>query len=241
HPLVLSVGATPTVTTLHHPDFANVNGAQAKSEDEAMLMTTANNDAATGLIKDIISRMRADGLTLEVHAGVYPTLDMQQLAAHAADATYLNANAVAISVLAEVASLYPGRGAGEVTEAIVNAGSLALGREPCQDMGEMKGQHYNGWGIVMPWAGVANVVPGPQFPAVHGGWQVSRISQEHGVLAWVGNREEETPLAVGQRVRIWPNHSCITGAGYSWYLIVDSRNRGREDEIVDVWPRWNGW
>ncbi|KAI0444902.1 putative serine dehydratase domain-containing protein [Xylaria telfairii] len=238
HPLVLSVGATPTVTTLHHPAFA------AAEEDEVVLTTTegdATQPAATALIKDIIARMRADGLTLEVHAGVYPTLDVQQLAAHAADATYLNSSAIAISVLAEVASLYPGRGAGETTEAMVNAGSLALGREPCQDMGEVKGQHYSGWGIVMPWGGVANVVPGPQFPAVHGGWQISRISQEHGVLAWVGDRAEETPLAVGQRVRIWPNHSCITGAGYSWYLIVDSRNQGREDEVVDVWPRWNGW
>ncbi|KAI1740450.1 putative serine dehydratase domain-containing protein [Xylaria scruposa] len=253
HPLVLSVGATPTVTTLHHPDFGvDVDGAGRKQnasgtngEGEAVLMTGAESGttdaAATGLIKDIIARMRADGLTLEVHAGVYPTLDVQQLAAHARDSTYLNASAVAITVVAEVASLYPGRGPGEVTEAMVNAGSLALGREPCQDMGEVKGQHYSGWGIVMPWAGVANVVPGPQFPAVHGGWQVSRISQEHGVLAWVGNKEEETPLAVGQRVRIWPNHACITGAGYSWYLIVDSRNQGREDEVIDVWPRWNGW
>jgi hypothetical protein len=24
-------------------------------------------------------------------------------------------------------------------------------------------------------------------------------------------------------------------------LIVDSRNKGREDEVVDVWPRWHGW
>lgn len=227
HPLVLSVGATPTTTTLHHPDFA------AGAED-----TTAT----TGRIKDLIARMRADGLALEVHAGVYPTLDMQQLAAHACDATYLNADAVAVTVLAEVASVYPGRGADGSTEAVVNAGCLALGREPCEDMGEVKGQHYNSWGILKPWAGVDNVVPGPGFPAVHGGWQVARISQEHGVLAWRPvSGVPETRLDVGQRVRIWPNHSCITGAGHPWYLVVDSRNAGREDEVVDVWVRWNGW
>ncbi|KAI0468495.1 putative serine dehydratase domain-containing protein [Xylaria cf. heliscus] len=241
HPLVLSVGATPTVTTLHHPDFAHANGdgEGGRGAGEG----AGAGEAATAQIKDLMARMRADGLTLEVHAGVYPTLDVQQLAAHACDAKFLNPSAIAISVLAEVASLYPGRGPGGATEAMVNAGSLALGREPCQDMGEVKGQHYSGWGIVMPWAsaGVDNVVPGPQFPAVHGGWQISRISQEHGVLGWVGDKAAETPLAVGQRVRIWPNHSCITGSGYSWYLIVDSRNQGREDEVIDVWPRWNGW
>ncbi|KAI3324561.1 putative serine dehydratase domain-containing protein [Xylariaceae sp. AK1471] len=248
HALVLSVGATPTVKTLQHPDFgsdSNTNGA-AK---EAMLMTSGGGGAngttthvsATERLKDMIARMRADGLTLEVHAGVYPTLDIQQLAAHSCDDTYLNASSIAITVLAEIASVYPERGANDTTEAIVNAGCLALGREPCEDMGEVKGQHYRAWGIVMPWADVSNIVPGPEFPAVHAGWQVARISQEHGVLTWQGKKEDETPIAVGQRVRIWPNHSCITGAGHPWYLIVDSRNDGREDEIVDVWPRWNGW
>ncbi|KAI1314217.1 putative serine dehydratase domain-containing protein [Xylaria venustula] len=256
-PLVLSVGATPTVTTLHHPDFVS-DGAEANGGDDTGSAAAAAAAATETVaqIKDLMARMRAEGLALEVHAGVYPTLDMQQLAAHACDARYLNPGAVAITVLAEVASVYTGRGAGGATEALVNAGSLALGREPCEDMGAVKGQHYNGWGVVMPWAGVDNVVPGPRFPAVHGGWQVARISQEHGVLAWRGDGEGgihddqngtegkeggETPLAVGQRVRIWPNHSCITGAGHPWYLVVDSRNKGREDEVVDVWLRWNGW
>ncbi|KAI1150132.1 putative serine dehydratase domain-containing protein [Nemania diffusa] len=258
HPLVLSAGATPTVTTLHHPDFADedededivdgLDGDQmdATTDEDAAPTTTTRVEgggaaAKTALIKDLIARARADGLTLEVHAGVYPTLDLQQLASHARDSSLLNASAIAISVLAEVASVYPGRGASGNSEALVNAGSLALGREPCEDKGAVPGQHYPGWGIVMPWAGVANVVPGPGFPAVHGGWQIARIGQEHGVLAWRGDKADETPLAPGQRVRVWPNHSCITGAGHPWYLIVDSRNQGREDEIVDVWLRWNGW
>ncbi|KAI1175565.1 putative serine dehydratase domain-containing protein [Nemania sp. FL0916] len=236
HPLVLSVGATPTAITLNHPAFAtnNTDGDQ-KTETEAA------DSEATAQIKALIARMRADGLALEVHAGVYPTFDIQQLAAHGSDARYLNAAAIAVSVLADVASVYPGRGPQASSEALVNAGSLALGREPCMDMGKVPGQHYNGWGIVMPWAGTKNIVPGPAFPAEHGGWQVARIAQEHGVLAWRGPREDETPLPVGQRVRIWPNHSCITGAGHPWYLVVDSRNAGREDEVVDVWVRWNGW
>ncbi|GAP84269.2 putative alanine racemase domain protein [Rosellinia necatrix] len=272
HPLVLSVGATPTVTTLQHPDFAAGDGnvldddddGDDDDDDEAEKPTTKKEGEekekkkeeeekdGPGMIKALIARMRAEGLRLEVHAGVYPTLDVQQLAAHACDAATLNASAVAVTVLAEVASVYPGRGAGgKSSEAIVNAGCLALGREPCEALGA---GHYAGWGILMPWAGVANVVPGPAFPAVHGGWQVARLSQEHGVLAWRGGGEQEqekekegggevaeTRLEPGQRVRIWPNHSCIAGAAHPWYLVVDSRNQGREDEIVDVWVRWNGW
>ncbi|KAI1338833.1 putative serine dehydratase domain-containing protein [Xylariaceae sp. FL0016] len=236
HPLMLSVGATPTATTIQHPDFVSPEGEGTAAGKEAQLLTAA----PTARLKGLIQEMRADGLTLEVHAGVYPTLDVQQLAAHARDASTLNSTMIAVSVVADVASVYPGRGPKGETEALVNAGCLALGREPCEDKGAVPGQHYAAWGIVMPWGGVENVVPGPEFPAQHGGWQVVKISQEHGVLRWMGGGEE-TKLMTGQRVRIWPNHSCITGAGHGWYLVVDSRNAGREDEIVDVWARWNGW
>lgn len=136
--------------------------------------------------------------------------------------------------------VYPGRGANGTTEALINAGTLALGREPVADKGEVPGRDYSGWGYLMPW-GLDNPAPGPDFPRVHGGWQVGRISQEHGVLVWRGRREDEVPLRYGQRVRVWPNHSCIAGACFDWYLIVDSRVKGREDHVVDVWPRWRGW
>lgn len=245
-PLVLSVGATPTATTIQHPDLASTDDDDIPETDESgsasgpELLTAVPTSQLRRLMRDL----KADGFALEVHAGVYPTLDVQQLAAHARDATYLNASRIGISVLADVASIYGSRGPGGSTEALVNAGSLALGREPCEDRGEQPGRHYAAWGVVMPW-GDGELdrapAPGPEFPAVHVGWEVAKISQEHGVLRWAGEAADEVPLRVGQRVRIWPNHSCITGAGHGWYLVVDSRNRGREDEIVDVWPRWNGW
>jgi len=253
--LVLSVGATPTVKSLQHPAFdenanananvnangTNTNGTSTGKEHALLISSNGGNATTTEQLRDLMARMRDDELTLEVHAGVYPTLDIQQIAAHSCDAAHLTASDIAITVLAEIASVYPARGANGTTEALVNAGILALGRDPCEDMGEVKGQHYSAWGIVMPWAGITNEVPSSKFPAVHGGWQVARLAQEHGVLAWKGPKETETPLAVGQRVRVWPNHSCITGAGHSWYLVVDSRNTGSEDEVIDVWPRWNGW
>lgn len=261
-PLVLSVGATPTTTSLQHPDFSPPYSVGAGEDDEddgeplspevttapradEPLMATKSSapPPPTSALKDEIAAMRAEGYALEVHAGVYSTLDLQQLATHSRDASYLNAAAIGISVLAEVASVYPGRGAGGATEALVNAGCLAVGREPCEDRGTVPGQHYSAWGLVTPWNGSrSEPPPGPEFPAEHGGWQLVRVSQEHGILRWAGPPGEEPPPPhVGQRLRIWPNHACIAGAGHSWYLIVDSRNRGREDEVVDVWPRWNGW
>jgi D-serine ammonia-lyase len=218
HPLNLSVGATPTVASLQHPNLS---------------------EAAPELMK-LISELKDKGYGIEVHAGVYPTLDLQQLATHARDDRFMTAQDIGISILADVVSLYPGRGPNGTTEALINAGTLGLAREPVADMGAVPGRDYKSWGIVMPW-GVDNVVPGKEFPAVHGGWQVMRTSQEHGILGWVGRKEEEVPLEIGQRVRIWPNHSCITGAGHDHYLVVDSRKHGQEDEIIDIWPRWRGW
>lgn len=226
HTLTLSVGASPTATSLQHPDL------DGKTSD------SSSNSVAS--INRFLRDLKALGYKLEVHAGVYPTLDLQQLATHARDHTLLSASSIAISILTEVASLYPGRGPEETTEALINAGCLALGREPCADLGSEKGQHYAGWGIVMPW-GLENPAPGEGFPAEHGGWQVGKVSQEHGILRWRSEPLDEIPLKVGQRLRIWPNHSCIAGAGFDKYFVVDSRRVGKEDEIVDVWPRWNGW
>ncbi|KAK4144378.1 putative serine dehydratase domain-containing protein [Dichotomopilus funicola] len=216
---VLSVGATPTASVV-----------QQKLQTK---------------VEKLISGLKEDGLEVEIHAGVYPTLDMQQLATHASDAT---ADDIAISVVAEVASLYPGRGTNDTTEVLINSGTLALGREPVADKGALPGQDYQGWGFLAPWGlndsnngGKQQPIPGRDFPAVHDGWQVGRISQEHGILTWHGRPEDEVPLQYGQKVRVWPNHSCIAGAGFDWYLIVDSRNEGKEDEVVDVWPRWRGW
>ncbi|KUI58692.1 hypothetical protein VP1G_05988 [Cytospora mali] len=232
HALVLSVGATPTATALQHPDFVGVpEGPDTGDEARARVVG----------LSSLIGTLKKDGLELEVHAGVYPTLDLQQLATHARDSRLLNSSDIGVAVVAEVASLYENRGENGITEALVNAGSLALGREPCM---EEKPGHYSGWGLVAPWgdAGLERSDPAPrEFPAVHGGWQVGRISQEHGILVWKGPKEEFVPLKFGQRVLIWPNHSCIAGAGYDYYLVIDSRRKGAENEVIDIWERCNGW
>ncbi|KAF7911022.1 uncharacterized protein EAF01_002530 [Botrytis porri] len=214
-PLVLSVGATPTSSAIR-----NLLLPSASSEG---LNEISALKATMGAIRDL-------GCEIEIHAGVYPMLDMQQLATHALPEELLGWSSVAITILAEIASLYPPRGTSDSPEALITAGSLALGREPCKA--------YPGWGILSPWNRTSFALPNTG-PEGYSGWQISRISQEHGILTNPGKNDSE--LSIGQKVRVWPNHACIAGAGYGWYLIVDESRIGKEDEIVDVWVRWRGW
>lgn len=247
-PLVLSVGATPTATTIQSPWFtgecdvpmANSKGSMRPFEEE---------------LKELWGGWQKEGYVLEIHAGVYPTLDLQQVATHARHIGLLSEEDIGISVVAEVASVYPTRGQNSKPEALINAGSLALGREPVSlekktSNNEETAKPYTGWGALMPWGVLAGTeekdrsgkILGERFPNDFRGWQVGKISQEHGILTWVGDEGKKAPeLKVGDRVRVWPNHACIMGAGFEYYLIVDSNCQGQEDKVRDVWCRWNGW
>lgn len=164
---------------------------------------------------------------IEIHAGVYCVLDLQQLATKALPGSLLTWSDLALTVVAEVVSLYPGRGKNNTLEVLIGSGSLALAREPCKA--------YPGWGILTPWNIKGAELDGGGVEE-HAGWQVEKISQEHGILSWKGEVGKEQVLEVGQKVSVWPNHACMTAACFAWYLIVDGG-----DDVVDVWPRWTGW
>ena len=68
---------------------------------------------------------------------------------------------------------------------------------------------------------------------------VERVHQEHGQITLPeGIAFDDLPI--GTRLRIYPNHICMTAAMYDQYHVVDSeKSDGRE--IVAVWPRVNGW
>lgn len=221
--LVLSVGATPTTTSMRNLLIPDLNAP-------------TDEQTAIAALRATIAMTRERNCAIEAHAGVYPVLDCQQLATHALPSKGPNVsltwNDLAFTVLGQVASVYPGRGKDGSPEVLVGSGSLALGREPCKA--------YNGWGVLCPWNRKGVEMPSEDVEE-YTGWKVGKISQEHGILAWGGKPDEADLLEIGQMIRIWPNHACIAGSGFGWYLVVDPSKEGMEDEIIDVWPRWRGW
>jgi len=206
---VLSVGATPTIISTAG---AGIPG-QAQPKLQQMISYLAG--------------LREKGIHMEFHAGVYAMLDLQQLSTHASTTARegLTTSDLALTILAEVVSLYPRRGTGNGNEALINVGTVGLGREP--------GRAYPGWGTVSDWR--AENEEGFSHELEGAGWVVGRISQEHGILTEVPHGKVSS-VRLGSKVRIWPQHACIAGSGHERYFVVD------EDEVVvDVWVRWMGW
>ena len=146
-----------------------------------------------------------DGIT-EVRAGVYTLGDCFQ--ANIGSCSYED---IAASVLATVISHRP-----RTNQLVLDAGALALSK----DLGS--GKH--GYGLVRD---------------VHGqiiaeNLHVAGVHQEHGEVS------ASTPipfdqLPVGSRVRVLPNHSCMTCAMYDRYYVFEKNG------FKQVWRRTNGW
>lgn len=210
--LIISVGASPQVTAVE-----NLVTSRGDLSPAAASLRRAIETVTTG---------QPGGLTtkLELHAGVYSILDMQQVSTNSRRHLGSAEEEIAISVIAEVCSVYNDKERAQ-PEALVAVGTLGLGREPCAA--------YSGWGVLSQVSGTRRLI-------------VDRVSQEHSILAWEHSKGEDTsefpplPLEVGQNVVIFPNHACVTGALYGWYLVVDSEE-GDGSTIVDVWVRASGW
>ena len=46
---------------------------------------------------------------------------------------------------------------------------------------------------------------------------------------------------MGERVRVLPNHACMTAAAYERYAVVDGTEMGDQQPVVTFWDRVNGW
>ncbi|HEX8171064.1 MAG TPA: alanine racemase [Thermoanaerobaculia bacterium] len=114
----------------------------------------------------------------------------------------------AVSVLTTVIGAYPERGT-----LLVDAGALALSK----DLGPDHIDGAFGYGVVCD----EQLQPLPL--------RVIALSQEHGKLAGAAT------LPVGARLRIIPNHSCLTAAMFDRYHILE---RGK---LVDEWRPVRGW
>ncbi len=98
--------------------------------------------------------------------------------------------------------------------AIIDAGALALSLDRTTSLQEID----RGFGLVCD----LDCVPLEDLV-------VDRVTQEHGVIA--GARH----LPLGSKVRILPNHACITAAAHDHYQVVEA------SEVVDRWNRITGW
>jgi D-serine deaminase-like pyridoxal phosphate-dependent protein len=153
----------------------------------------------------------AAGLT-EWRAGVYLAGDLYQ-----AGIGTLNFDDLALSVLASVISHHRDRG-----QMLIDAGGLALSKDYSTQ--QLKGRGA-GYGLVTDLHG----------RPVFGALQVVDVHQEHGDIRGVTAAQFDA-LPVGSRVRIYPNHACLTAAMYSEYLVTDG-----DDRIAARWDRTNGW
>ncbi len=147
------------------------------------------------------------GLT-EIRAGVYMFGDLFQ-----AEIDTHPADAIALTVLTSVIGRRPGR-------VLVDAGGLALSK----DRSTEATAHDYGFGLALDVAG----------QAAYGNAIVRRAYQEHGVIEMAADRPID--LTVGGKLRIAPNHTCMTAAAHDRYFVVDGGL-----EVLAVWYRVNGW
>jgi D-serine deaminase-like pyridoxal phosphate-dependent protein len=148
-----------------------------------------------------------EGVT-EVRAGVYMFGDLFQaeIFTHAIED-------IAVTVLTSVIGRRPGK-------LLIDAGGLALSKDRST---EAVAKDY-GFGLVLDRQGQRTL----------GDAIVRRAYQEHGVVEL--DQAHPVALPIGARLRVAPNHTCMTVAAHDRYYVVD----GGED-VVAVWPRVNGW
>lgn len=211
--LIISVGATPQISSSH--SLARDIGSDGPMGKEA--------EKLRALLRNPGSDNKDARVKIELHAGNYPILDMQQVSTNARDGTGRFEDEIAMTVVAEVCSVY-NDGERENAEALIDAGTLALGREPCAN--------YPGWGVLSSWR--------VEAASTSSRMMVDRISQEHGVVAWEADRKRKVPLSVGQVVKVFPNHACVAAAFFGWYFVVDSDQDQDGSRVVDIWVRGRG-
>jgi D-serine deaminase-like pyridoxal phosphate-dependent protein len=121
---------------------------------------------------------------------------------------------IAVSVLASVIGTYPER-----NQLLIDAGSLALSA----DRSANSRSADVGFGWVLDETGRRL-----------DGLFVANVHQEHGFVTSRAPLPFER-LQPGTRLRILPNHGCITAAAYDRYHVL------KGGEVVAEWGRVNGW
>lgn len=146
----------------------------------------------------------------EMRPGVYMLGDLDQVGLHS-----MGVDDVACTVLATVIGHYPQR-----NTLLTDAGGLALSKDTSA---QRHGRHV-GYGKVCD-------VLGREVPGLY----VHRVNQEHGHVTSDAMLPYKQ-LKIGSRLRVLPNHICMTAAAYDKFHVVDNGT-----QVMDVWGRVNGW
>jgi D-serine deaminase-like pyridoxal phosphate-dependent protein len=193
---------------------ASLRAMAAQERDLSLLAATrlraAGHDCPVVSIGSTPTARNVDHLVgiTEVRVGVYTFFDLVQAGLGVCDV-----DDVALSVLATVIGLQPEKGT-----VITDAGWMAVSR----DRGTQDQPVDQGYGLVCCRDGV------PLGDVI-----VASANQEHGVLS---RRDGSMPeLAIGDLVRILPNHACAMAAQHSRYHVVEG------NDVIAQWPRANGW
>lgn len=149
---------------------------------------------------------RLDGVT-EVRAGVYMFMDLVMT-----DLGVCSEEEIALSVLATV--IGHRRDLGYL---LVDAGGLALSKDK---------------GPASPKPGYGSLWDAATARPL--GLAVASTNQEHGLVP--ASDADFARLPIGARVRIAPNHACMTAAAHDRYHVVEGGT-----EVLAIWERCNGW
>ena len=166
-------------------------------------------EVSVGSTPTAVHAVHLEGVT-EFRPGVYTLGDLFQ-----AGIDSLSVDDIACSVLTTVLSHRPRSG-----RVVIDAGGLALSKDR-----STAGRAFDaGYGRL------AHAESG----ALIDGLMVASVHQEHGeVVAQEAVSAEQLP--VGSRLRVLPNHICMTAAQYDCYHVI------ADGHVVAVWPRVNGW
>ena len=168
---------------------------------------------SVGSTPTVLHAERFDGVT-EIRPGVYTLFDLHQAALGCC-----GIRDIAASVLATVIGHNE-----RVGRIVLDAGGLALSK----DVSANELRTDAGYGLICP--AISDCSPVPEH-------YVIEVHQEHGLVAGPrGGPPDWERMPVGSRVRVLPNHACMTAAPYRRFHVVDG-----ESGIVQVWDRATGW
>lgn len=201
----------------------------AEDERQAVLLAAARLRAAghdcaivsVGSTPTALFARTLDGVT-EMRPGNFVFFDLFQ-----AGLGCCGMEDIAVSVLASVVSHHHGR-----NHLLIDAGGLALSK----DTGANEHAPGTGYGRVCR--------PDAALPLP--GLAVHDVHQEHGLVGGAQAGPQSGPVdfaahPAGSRLRVLPNHVCMTGAMYDRYHVIDGRTDDGSPVVVAEWDRVNGW